>query len=137
MESHLYKPEGVLSQCQEKEAEAVTRAAPVGELSQVSPVIPGVHTSFFYLCGRALGAPFTLYVKDYNLHSLNYLHGGAPKVWLIMEPSANHQLETLLHAYADKMWGRKWRGQPRCSQFARHMSVFVPLSVLNRWSSLR
>jgi hypothetical protein len=79
-------------------------ASPVGELSGVSLAIPGVHSSFFYLSGDALGAPFTIHVEDCHLGSLNFLHGDAPKVWLIVEPSATHLIEELLSTYADKMW---------------------------------
>jgi hypothetical protein len=87
-------------------------AIPVGELSRVSPVVPGRHTSFFYLSGHALGAPFSIHVEDYHLGSLNFLHAGAPKVWLIIELSATPVIEQLLHAYAAKLWGQKWVGQP-------------------------
>ncbi len=62
---------------------------------------------------------FSLHVEDYHLHSLGYLLSGALKVWTIIEPSATHRLEALLGAYADKMWGRQWLGQPRCSQFCQ------------------
>jgi hypothetical protein len=61
-----------------------------------------------HLSRRSRPAPFSIHVEDYNLGSLNSLHAGAPKVWLIIEPSATHLIEQLLHAYADKLWGQKW-----------------------------
>ncbi len=63
---------------------------------------------------------------DSLLYSLNYLHAGASKFWVVVPPSERDRLERrLLEHYTD--------ARPPCSQFVRHMSVWVPVEVLQRW----
>jgi hypothetical protein len=66
-------------------------------------------------------------VEDNLLYSLNYLHAGAPKFWVVVPPSERDRLERwLLEHYTGE--------RPPCSQFVRHMSVWVPVEVLERWA---
>jgi hypothetical protein len=65
-------------------------------------------------------------VEDSLLYSLNYLHAGALKFWVVVPPSERDRLvRRLLEHYEG--------ARPPCSQFVRHMSVWVPVEVLERW----
>jgi hypothetical protein len=65
-------------------------------------------------------------VEDSLLYSLNYLHAGASKFWVVVPPSERDRLERRLLEHYDG-------ARPPCSQFVRHMSVWVPVEVLERW----
>jgi hypothetical protein len=67
-----------------------------------------------------------LRMEHSRLYSLEYLHAGASKFWVVVPPSEQQQLERRLLEHYD---GR----HPPCSQFVRHMSVWVPVEALDRW----
>lgn len=96
------------------------------------PRVAGIHTPFLYSAGNAPGAPFAMHVEDYGLYSLNYLHIGAPKNWVVVKPTDREQLEDHLRRYYQLKFGPFWT-RPRCSQFVRHLSLWVPPALLKNW----
>jgi jumonji domain-containing protein 2 len=104
-----------------------------GSLVQAQPETHGVHTPSLYFSGAAPGAPFELHCEDHWLYSLNFLHRGAPKYWIVVAPHDRTRLERCLRRYIGALWGPQWRGGPRCSQFVRHLAVWVPQAALQRW----
>ncbi len=69
--------------------------------------------------------PFQLHVEDSLLHSLNYLHADASKFWVIVLLSEPDWLVSRLLEHYEG-------ARLLCSQFVRHMSVWVPVKVLKR-----
>ena len=88
----------------------------------------------------AKGSPFGLEMTDHAAYSLNYLHRGAPKRWVIIEPDARLQLEELLQPEVESMAERlvkKSRTKfeppthpPRCDRFLGHQPLYVPKDTL-------
>ncbi len=108
---------------------------------------PGIHTPYLYVAAGSTNgtsaavavAPFALHVEDSLLYSLNYLHAGAPKYWVIVHPHDGERLERRMReAYhrpssaigAGDAAGASFRA---CSQFMRHRPAWVPVDVLDRW----
>jgi hypothetical protein len=103
-----------------------------GSLVQAKPPVRGVHTPSLYFSGPAPGAPFEMHCEDHWLYSFNYLHRGAPKYWVIVAPHERKHLEKCLWNYLSTLWGSGW-DRPRCSQFVRHLGVWVSLGALKSW----
>lgn len=88
----------------------------------------------------AKGSPFGLEMMDHAAYSLNYLHRGAPKRWVIIEPDAHLQLEELLQPEVEFVAERlvkKSRTEfkppthpPRCDRFLGHQPLYVPKDIL-------
>ncbi len=100
-----------------------------GSLSTTTgPRSPGIHTPYLYVTGTDGPTPFALHVEDSYLCSLNYLHAGAPKFWVVIHPHDAERLEKrLLDAHYAPPPG------DACSQFVRHMSAWVPVELLDHW----
>lgn len=101
------------------------------ELAMASPEIQ--------LAG-AKGSPFGLTMTNHAAYSLNYLHRGAPKRWIIIEPDAHKQLEELLYPQVESIAERLIKNRssgfkspthpPRCDRFLNHQSLYVPKETL-------
>jgi hypothetical protein len=94
--------------------------------------VRGVHTPSLYFSGQAPGAPFEMHCEDHWLYSFDYLRRGAPKYWVIVAPHKRKHLEKCLCNYLSALWGSQWQ-RPRCSQFMRHLGVWVSLGALRSW----
>ncbi len=88
---------------------------------------PGIHTPYLYVAGTDGPTPFALHVEDSHLYSLNYLHAGAPKFWVVIHP---HDAERLEKRLLDQHYAKP---SDPCSQFVRHMSAWVPVALLDLW----
>ncbi|KAI9831165.1 MAG: lysine (K)-specific demethylase [Phylliscum demangeonii] len=73
-----------------------------------------------------------MHLEDWELFSLNHLRRGAPKRWIVVAPKDRTQMEAHMRAYHQEIWTKRC-GPPRCSQFARHLSLWVPLETLALW----
>jgi hypothetical protein len=104
-----------------------------GALVYARPQVHGVHTPSLYFSGPAPGAPFEMNCEDHWLYSFNYLHRGAPKYWVVVAPHERKHLEKYLWGYMSAQWGPGW-DRPRCSQFVRHLGVWVSLGALQSWN---
>jgi hypothetical protein len=103
-----------------------------GSLGKTKEKVPGIHTPYYYASNSAFGSVFLMHIEDHRLFSLNYHHRGASKFWVIVAPSSAALVESCLATYIPEMWGPKQQ-VPCCSQFVRHMSVWVALETLNEW----
>lgn len=87
------------------------------------------------------GSPFGLEMTNHAAYSLNYLHRGAPKRWIIIEPDAHERLEELLYPQIEATSGRPVKKgssgfkrpthPPRCDRFLRHQPLYVPKEQLD------
>ncbi len=73
-----------------------------------------------------------MHMEDHRLYSLSFHHRGASKFWVVVRPSSAARLEACLALCMEEMFGLEW-ATPRCSQFVRHMSVWVSLEKLGEW----
>lgn len=88
----------------------------------------------------ARGSPFGLEMTNHAAYSLNYLHRGAPKRWIIIEPDAHKKLEELLYPHVEAAEDRIVNlpsgfykpptHPPRCDRFLAHQPLYVPKDVL-------
>jgi hypothetical protein len=113
-----------------------------GSLSEtVGEPAAGIQTPYLYIAatdgpstsgGAAPVALFALHVEDSLLYSLNYLHKGAEKYWVVVHPHDSERLERRLLAECSGSGGGAAPSvAENCSQFLRHESVWVPLDVLD------
>jgi hypothetical protein len=78
--------------------------------------LPGINTVYIYISfGEDTPAP--LHVEDAKLGSVNLVHKGAPKIWLIIEEQWAERLE-------EKLFTLHWV-EKRCTQAVRHVSTLV------------
>lgn len=98
----------------------------VGELDSLLSrtlryALPGVTTPYLYF--GMWRASFAWHVEDMDLHSINYIHFGAPKQWYAIRQADRQRFESIMAA-AFPADARK------CSQFLRHKSFLVSPSFL-------
>lgn len=105
-------------------AESILQPLQGNRLSETIRPIQGIHTPYFYQSGSAPGALFAMHIEDAKLYSVNILYEGR-KIWIIVPPRAREQLEQRLLESNP--------GARPCSQFVRHLNVFVPVSTLEAW----
>ena len=99
---------------------------------RLRPKTPGLHTPYLYVAGAVPGAPFCLHAEYWGLSSINLLHAGASKHWVVVPPADRDLLESHLRDRFGRCFGRKWT-KPRCGQFVRHMDLWVPVATLAAW----
>ena len=68
-------------------------------LKQARPSVAGIHTPYLYVAGSQPGSPFVLHAEDWGLYSLNFLHRGANKHWVVVRSSDRVRLEEKLVPY--------------------------------------
>ena len=98
----------------------------VGELDSLLSrtlrcALPGVTTPYLYF--GMWRASFAWHVEDMDLHSINYIHFGAPKQWYAIRQADRQRFESIMAA-AFPADARK------CPQFLRHKSFLVSPSFL-------
>ncbi|KAF4634588.1 hypothetical protein G7Y89_g3514 [Cudoniella acicularis] len=85
--------------------------------------IRGVGTTYAYL---SPGISFSVcYSEDADLASENLLRAGAIKLWLLIKPAYNEELERRMR--------REFLEIGHCSQALRQLSRIIPLSKLDEW----
>ncbi|KAI9753295.1 MAG: hypothetical protein M4579_005214 [Chaenotheca gracillima] len=104
----------------------MTSVLPPGKrLAQSAQSFPGIHRPFVYISERE-GAPFEMHVENFDLHSMNILHAGAPKLWCIIFPKDRQRVERMVKT-------RMVAGQDSlCEQFVRHENLFPKPSRLRQ-----
>lgn len=83
--------------------------------------LKGVNTPYLYY-GR-WKATFGWHTEDMDLHSVNYLHYGAPKVWYCIPPSDRQKMDAFV---AKKLYAQ----HGRCREFMRHKTVLIKPDTL-------
>lgn len=76
------------------------------------PRLPGINTAYRYISNQA-NTPTGLHIEDANLASLNLLVAGHPKIWLMVQPSYQRQLEDFV------IKELQIRANTYCAQFVR------------------
>lgn len=76
-----------------------------------------------YLYGGKSNTFFTIHVEDANLYSLNYLHSGYPKVWIVVNGQHQTQLESAFAA--DLPWETR-----QCPEYLQHKNILLTESWL-------
>lgn len=99
---HLDRLDTVLSQCAGKSLGGITRAM------------------LYFGSWRAM---FAWHKEDLDLYSINYLHGGAPKLWYAVPPPLAGRFE----AMADGWFPQE---RMRCKEYLRHKTCMMSPSVL-------
>lgn len=77
----------------------------------------GIHTPYVYVGMSA--TCFGFHIEDGDLCSINYHHGGAPKLWYIVPGPEGRKLEKIV-------------ASKECSQYIRHKNTMVPPSLLKK-----
>ena len=85
--------------------------------------LKGVNTPYLYF--GMWKATFSWHVEDMDLHSINYLHYGAPKTWYCVPPQYGY----LLEAAAKELFPHiaSW-----CSNFMRHKTCLISPHILDK-----
>lgn len=85
-------------------------------LSLLEKKVPGVNAAMLYV--GTWRASFAFHTEDMNLHSINYLHGGAPKSWYSLGLSQKKRFENLANGYysSDVL---------ECSEYLRHKTCVI------------
>ena len=78
-----------------------------------------VQTPFLYFGGAY--SSFAAHIEDMNLYSINFLHGGAAKVWWSIATGEEIHFEK---------WVQRYFPKEKCPAFLRHKSVLINLSIL-------
>ncbi len=99
-------------------------------MATTTECIPGIHTAYAYVSAAPYGASFGAHIEDGSLYSMSYLVRGAPKFWVIVPPHAYTHLQIFMEHYQAVVFRCAWGRRPRCSQFLRHMHLWVMLGAL-------
>ena len=86
--------------------------------------IPGITTPYLYYSNDDT-TPAPLHVEDAGLGSVNILLAGAPKVWILVPPTAQHRFEEMLQRLYPQC-------KLSCSQSVRHISAVLSPSILEQ-----
>ena len=105
-------------------------------LEQVCGKMQGITTPFLYI-GRQ-GTTFGHHREDYDLLSINYLHHGANKIWIVIPPMYGPKLDALAIKLLAKRCNYCSRGKPddeldfgRCDLPLRHKSLLFSPEILD------
>lgn len=90
-------------------------------LSNLDVKIPGVNTAYLY-CGMWKAA-FPWHLEDMDLHSINYIHFGAPKQWYSISQCDRPRFFKVMKS----IFPREFRG---CPEFLRHKTFMVSPVIL-------
>ena len=93
-------------------------------LMQTAQKLEGIHYPYAYI-SRTI-SPFSMHIEDAGLSSINLLHAGSPKVWIVIPPHHSRLLESKLR--------ETFRGIKSCTQFVRHLAPLITPLQLLKWS---
>ncbi|GAB4816897.1 hypothetical protein N2152v2_003943 [Parachlorella kessleri] len=88
-------------------------------------VIPGVNSTYLYV--GSWRSTFAWHTEDLDLHSVNYLHFGAPKTWYVVPPAHRARFELLMQGLLPELFRA-------CPEFLRHKELVVSPSLLQAHS---
>lgn len=83
--------------------------------------IPGVTQPYLY--AGSWRAFFAWHTEDLDLHSVNYLHTGAPKTWYVIPPAARERFELFARDLLPEL-------SRSCSEFLRHKEILLSPALL-------
>ncbi|KAI9348289.1 JmjC domain, hydroxylase-domain-containing protein [Zopfochytrium polystomum] len=92
-------------------------------VNRVCQDIPGVNRPYLYF--GMWKATFAWHLEDMDLHSINYVHFGAPKFWYVIPPDLSQKFEILA--------SREFpNSQNTCPAYLRHKTCIMRPSFLAR-----
>lgn len=83
--------------------------------------IPGVTQPYLYV--GSWRAFFAWHTEDMDLHSVNYLHHGAPKTWYVVPPAARERFELMVSDILPEL-------SRECPEFLRHKEILLSPALL-------
>lgn len=83
--------------------------------------IPGVTQPYLY--AGSWRAFFAWHTEDMDLHSVNYLHVGAPKTWYVVPPAARERFELTVRDLLPEL-------SRSCPEFLRHKEILLSPALL-------
>lgn len=83
--------------------------------------IPGVTQPYLY--AGSWRSFFAWHTEDLDLHSVNYLHIGAPKTWYVVPPAARDRFELLASNLLPEL-------SRECPEFLRHKEILMSPALL-------
>ena len=83
--------------------------------------IPGVTQPYLY--AGSWRSFFAWHTEDMDLHSVNYLHYGAPKTWYVVPPHGRERFEQLLNGLLPDLFRY-------CPEFLRHKELLLSPALL-------
>lgn len=89
------------------------------------PDIAGVTTPMTYF--GMWKAFFAWHKEDLDLYSINYLHGGAPKVWYCVPPSESDKFDAMAKQLFPEL-------ASDCPDFLRHKNIMISPSLLRTFN---
>jgi len=87
-------------------------------------IVQGVNSPYLYF--GMWKATFSWHVEDMDLHSINYLHYGAPKTWYVVPPKYGHLMEKAARELFPNV--ASW-----CSNFMRHKTCLISPQQLDKY----
>jgi hypothetical protein len=88
----------------------------------------GIHSPYLYCSSGRFRVPFAMHKEDMGLASVNYLHWGAPKVWMVVSPDYEKRFEDAVAKHYPITKGIN------CSQRIRNLGLFVRPVFLDKAS---
>ncbi|KAG7667735.1 hypothetical protein Ndes2526B_g01867 [Nannochloris sp. 'desiccata'] len=84
-------------------------------------VIPGVTQPYLY--AGSWRSFFAWHTEDLDLHSVNYIHTGAPKTWYVIPPQARERFELMARDLLPEL-------SRSCPEFLRHKEIMLSPALL-------
>jgi jumonji domain-containing protein 2 len=84
-------------------------------------VIPGVTQPYLY--AGSWRSFFAWHTEDLDLHSVNYIHTGAPKTWYVIPPAARERFELTARDLLPEL-------SRSCPEFLRHKEIMLSPALL-------
>lgn len=92
-------------------------------LDNLPETLPGVNDAYLY--GGLWKATFSWHLEDQDLHSINYIHFGAPKQWYSISQSQHQKFyKVMSDIFAED--------HNACKEFLRHKTFLVSPQVLSK-----
>lgn len=83
--------------------------------------MPGIQKPYVYIAMR--GTSFGFHLEDGDLYAVNYLHYGAPKVWIFVPNEEGKKLEHLVQELVSS-------SPIECDFYLRHKTLLIKPSML-------
>ena len=90
-------------------------------LEENDAAIPGVTQPYLY--AGSWRSFFAWHTEDLDLHSVNYIHTGAPKTWYVIPPAARERFELVTTDLLPEL-------SRSCPEFLRHKEIMLSPALL-------
>ena len=90
-------------------------------LEENNAAIPGVTQPYLY--AGSWRSFFAWHTEDLDLHSVNYIHTGAPKTWYVVPPASRERFELMARDLLPEL-------SRYCPEFLRHKEILLSPALL-------